>query len=155
MAPDQLTPHFSLREMVRTNHRTIDNSPGPDIVEHLRILCESFLEPLRGHFGPLWVTSGYRSHELNVAIGGAWDSAHLYGCAADLVPIEPGVRLDDMVAWVVFESKLPFDQVIREHASTDEWLHLGMLRPQHNNGVPRQQALVMRDGEYFPWRVGA
>lgn len=152
MAPDQLSPHFSLRELTRTTHRNIDNSPPADVLARLRILCSDFLEHLRSRFGPIVVTSGFRCRELNTAIGGATDSAHLYGCAADVVPADPNVSLEQMMHWVVHESNLSFDQVILEHSGNDDWLHLGMLRPFHNYGIPRKEALTMEDGKYDFWR---
>jgi zinc D-Ala-D-Ala carboxypeptidase len=46
------------------------------------------LEALRRSLGdkPLYVTSGFRSIACNRQVGGASDSQHLYGTAADLVP---------------------------------------------------------------------
>src|SRR5690606_26593295 len=45
------------------------------------------LEALRHALGdnPLIVTSGFRSRSCNSSVGGASDSQHLYGTAADLV----------------------------------------------------------------------
>ena len=44
------------------------------------------LEKVRAHIGKsVQVTSGYRCPEHNKAIGGAKDSDHLYGWAADIV----------------------------------------------------------------------
>jgi hypothetical protein len=145
-----LATHFTLGEMVATSHRTIDNNPPAEVIERLRVLCNDFLEPLRARFGSLNITSGFRCRNLNTVIGGASDSAHMYGCAADLVPLAPGASLDDMIAWVVRESGLPYDQVILEHSSTASWLHLGMLRPRHE-AQPRRQALTFDRGVYSQW----
>lgn len=41
---------------------------------------------------PLVVTSGYRSPDHNATVGGAEDSAHLYGWAADLRALSPWTR---------------------------------------------------------------
>jgi hypothetical protein len=131
--------------MVATNHRTISNIPPLDVVARLRILCTDFLEPIRYRFGPLRVSSGYRSPELNTAVGGSKSSAHTFGCAVDFVPVAQ-ISLDEIIKWII-ASKLPFDQVIDEATSTDKWIHLGMLRPGFQS-VPRKEALVMRNGKY-------
>lgn len=142
----KLSEHFTLREMTRTSHRRIDNTPSPDVVERLTQLCLFFLEPVRERFGPLWVTSGYRCKELNDAIGGSKTSAHIHGCAADLVPIRSRPTIE-IVDWVVDESGLDFDQIIDEYTSTSNWIHLGMMAP-FVSPKPRQQALTMRHGKY-------
>lgn len=141
-----LSRHFTLRELLITEHRDIDNTPPAAIVDRLRWLCNDFLEALRGRFGPLRVTSGYRCAALNTTIGGAPDSAHTYGCAADLQALD-GWTPEDMARWVALSSGLPFDQVIDEGNATAAWLHLGALRPYHEP-APRRQALRFRSGSY-------
>jgi hypothetical protein len=69
---------------------------------------------------PIIVNSGYRSAELNEAVGGAPRSAHLSGEAADItvgLPTE-NRRLFEMIAG----SGLVFDQLIDERGYG--WLHL-------------------------------
>jgi uncharacterized protein YcbK (DUF882 family) len=44
----------------------------------IRHLCASQLEPLRSHFGPVHIASGYRTLATNTEVGGAPDSRHLY-----------------------------------------------------------------------------
>jgi hypothetical protein len=142
----QLSPHFSLREMVVTAHRYIDNTPSPETVERLRELCGDYLEHIREQFGPLIITSGYRCPQLNTAIGGSKSSAHPYGCAGDFVP-RYQIPTAQIVNWVAAQSGLDFDQVIDEYSSTANWVHLGILRPIGGR-TPRKQALAMRDGKY-------
>ena len=144
----QLSDHFTLREMIRTSVRGIDNMPPPECMYTLTQLCNWVLEPIRTRFGALRVNSGYRCAELNTRIGGAKDSAHLYGCAADIEPIED-VQLSDIMRWLA-HSGVIFDQVIEEHAASSDWLHIGTLRPGHEP-MPRGQMLVMRDGAYSRW----
>jgi hypothetical protein len=146
----KLSPHFRLRELVRTSHRTIDNRPDDSIIARLGILCNEFLEPVRARFGPLWVTSGYRCDELNRKIRGSRWSAHLFGCAADFVPLHAGITTTEIVEWVVGHSDLGYDQVIDEHSSTADWVHLGMIRPGFED-CPRREALTMRLGKTMPF----
>src|SRR4029077_19829076 len=88
--PMQLSEHFTLAELTYSdtaNAQGIDNTPSTAIVDQLSDLCECTLEGIRDLLGrrPVTITSGYRCPELNAAVGGVSDSAHLYGCAADLV----------------------------------------------------------------------
>lgn len=145
----RLSPHFTLRELVTTSHRMIDNRPhDPDIVVRLRALCLNYLEPVRRIFGPLYVSSGYRCPALNGKIGGSKTSAHMFGCAADFVSAY-GTATTEIVRWIA-DSNLDFDQVIDEHSSTSDWVHLGMLRPIGRE-TPRREALTMRLGKYTPF----
>ena len=83
-----LSPHFTLGEFIRSGtaiRRSIDNVP-PDIIFIIRmmLLCENILEPLRKRFGAIPISSGYRCHLLNLAVGGAFGSQHELGEAADI-----------------------------------------------------------------------
>jgi hypothetical protein len=53
-----------------------------------------------------------------------------------------------MVKWIRDESGLNYDQVIDEYSSTANWLHIGMLRPNHEI-APRKQVLLFKEGKYF------
>lgn len=140
-----LSPHFTLDEMLRTSRDvdgdprtpyTVDNRPSEADRRHLLILCRDHLEAIREVWGPLRVTSGYRSPRLNEMVGGARDSAHRFGCAADLIPMRKGVTVEKVWRWLK-TSGLPFDQAIWEISkSGTHWLHYGIARPGY--GPPRR-----------------
>ena len=71
----KLSKNFSLKEMTKSQtalRRGIDNEPGDEEEANLQQLCEQVLQKVRDHFGkPVTVNSGYRSSELNKAIGGS------------------------------------------------------------------------------------
>src|SRR5262245_30603901 len=95
LTPGHLSRHFTLDEMVASEtaeSRGIDNSPTDEVTDQLKHLCRHTLEGVRDHCGDhsVYVSSGYRCPELNAAVGGASNSAHLYGCAADIVIPEFG-----------------------------------------------------------------
>lgn len=136
-----------MKELCTTTHRTINNFPPPEVIERLQKLCLEFLEPIRKQFGAIKVNSGYRCPELNKKIGGAKQSAHMYGCAADIDPLAVGVTTEQICKWVRDESGLNFDQVIDEYSSTANWVHIGMLRPGFNV-KPRKEALLFKSGKY-------
>ena len=121
----KLTTNFDLSEFTvsQTAARLgINNDPPPDIVVHLLELATA-LEKIRARLGqPIVISSGYRSPALNAAVGGAENSAHLYGWAADLTV--PGFGSSLTVCRAIASMPgLRFDQVIYEFGS---WCHLSV-----------------------------
>lgn len=51
----------------------------------------ALLQDIRNKFGPLKVTSAHRCVDYNKAIGGKENSYHLYGRAADIVPLNADI----------------------------------------------------------------
>jgi len=110
----KLTENFSLEEMTKSQtgaRKNIDNTPTPEVIDNLKKLCENVLEKVRAHFGrPVMVNSGFRGPKLNKVIGGARNSQHLTGQAADIEI--PG--LDNKVVFDWIKDNLDFDQLILE-----------------------------------------
>jgi len=130
-----LTPHFARWEFTISDtavRNGIVNEPSAEHWENLLALTETILEPVRLSCGPLHITSGYRSPELNGAIGGARGSQHMKGEAADLIPYKG--RLPDVFKRI-YASDLPFDQLIWEFGT---WVHVSHVR----EGAQRRQALI-------------
>ncbi|MBQ9654955.1 MAG: peptidase M15 [Prevotella sp.] len=131
---EKLSEHFTLREFVVSRTamvNNIDNTPTEEAVERLRQLCTHVLEPLRRRFGVIRVTSGYRCQELNRLVGGASNSQHLLGEAADLHvgSAETGRK---MFVWMVGHTD--FDQLLFEHAADGKarWLHVSYRADRPN-----------------------
>lgn len=82
----RLTSHFCLEEFLRSD--TMPNFAEQihvpeEVVNNLFLLASLGLEPIRARFGPVIITSGYRTSALNEKVGGSPNSRHLYGMAAD------------------------------------------------------------------------
>lgn len=77
----KLSPHFTIGEFVRKGVE-----PPAAVVKNLTRLAAA-LEEVRTLMGnkPITVNSGYRTPEHNKAVGGAPNSYHLKGMAADIV----------------------------------------------------------------------
>lgn len=92
------------------------------------------MQPLRNNLGcPIVITSGFRCAVLNKRVGGASNSQHLYGQAADL--IVPQKNLKDVFNYI--KSHLPYDQLLYEYNKTDKWIHVSYRADGHN----RKQAI--------------
>ena len=82
------------------------------------------LEPVREHFGPVHINSGFRCPDLNKAVGGTSTSQHCLGQAADIEVA--GVANGDLAAWIA--ANLDFDQVIlecyRKGQPNSGWVHV-------------------------------
>jgi hypothetical protein len=125
-----LSKNFTLAEMTKSQEalrRGIDNTPDPFIQKNLQLLCENVLQPIRDHFGPVNVSSGYRSKALNDAVNGSKVSDHMAGCAAD---IEVSVSNLELAKWIA--ENLSFTQLILEFYSTTDpragWVHVSYVK---------------------------
>jgi hypothetical protein len=117
----KLTEHFSLEELTRTDHRSLDNSPDPVALANLHRLA-AFLEQVREVLGNkvVVINSAYRSAAVNDAVGSKDTSQHRLGCAADIRV--PGMTPDAVVR-AVMASGLAYDQLIKEF---DSWTHISI-----------------------------
>lgn len=135
----RLAEHFTLREMIQSGTARrlgIDNIPDEQAVAHLRQLCQEVLEPLRRQFGMIRISSGYRCRELNDAVGGATNSQHLRGQAADIhcSSLSEARRKYDYI-----RRNLPFDQLLLEQRLINGccWLHVSYVSQQLNRHTAR------------------
>jgi hypothetical protein len=120
----RLSANFTLEEFLvsqTAERHGIDMTPPPQVVSNLQKLCEVCLQPLRAAVQrPIFISSGYRSPDLNSLIGGSKTSAHMAGNAADF-------RVAGMTPFqtceLIVEMGLPYDQVIHEFG---RWVHLGV-----------------------------
>lgn len=63
----------------------VNEYPNLEYRLNVEDLVRNVLDKLRAEIGlPITVTSGYRCPRLNVAVGGACNSLHMYGKAADI-----------------------------------------------------------------------
>ena len=130
-----MTPHFSLAELTRTDHRSLDNSPDPAALANLHRLA-AFLEQVREALGNrvVVINSAYRSKAVNDAVGSKDTSQHRLGCAADIRV--PGMTPDAVVR-AVMASGLAYDQLIKEF---DSWTHISIPALP---AEPRHMALII------------
>lgn len=111
--------HFTFKEFTQSataERLGIDNQPEhhneQDVYARIELLVAKLLDPLRDYVAePIYVNSGYRSQELNKAVGGVHDSQHRKGQAADIrIGSITGRLLADLF-WEI-EERFDFDQMI-------------------------------------------
>jgi len=138
-----MTPHFTLAEFIDSptaRTKGIDNTPTGAELSNLMRLANALERVREAIERPIIVTSGFRSPELNRAVGGARQSAHLQGLAADVQVSGMTTRQLAIMAAKVLEGEA--DQVIDEYG---RWVHIAIASPK---GRPRGHLLqATRDGD--------
>ena len=112
----------------------INNTPDEWVTENLRQVAINIFQPLRDNFGcPIYVSSGYRSEELNVAIGGSSRSQHVEGRALDLDADVYG-RCTNAQIFNWIKDNLEFDQLIWEFGDENnpDWVHVSYIYDGNN-----------------------
>ena len=123
----RLSKNFTLQEFTKSQvaeRRGIDNLPGEIHLERAKELFENIVQKVRDNFGVTIINSGYRSGDLNYAIGGSNTSQHCRGQAVDIEC--PGTPNYDVAKWI--EDNLEFDQLILEFYTSgipdSGWVHV-------------------------------
>ena len=131
----KLSKNFTLQELIKSNTALrlgIDNTPSKEGIMNLTILATSVLQLLRDRIGALRITSGYRSPELNTAIGGSNKSQHTKCEAVDIQYVKRG-RMDNLLIYqALIDLDIDFDQCILEFGDSTKtsdptspaWIHL-------------------------------
>jgi zinc D-Ala-D-Ala carboxypeptidase len=137
----QLTPHFTLEEFTDSQTAArmgLNNVPSSTSIErgNLQRTAET-MEKVRALLGdkPVLISSGYRSPQVNAAVGGSKSSAHISGLAADFSCPGFGTPKHICKHLHAHMKALRIDQLIHEY---DTWVHLGL-----SAGEPRNQALTI------------
>lgn len=139
---------FSRKEFLKSQTATrlnINNEPTSQEVEENLVELAHFLQAIRdtmkdvyGCEIPIIVSSGFRSHALNIAIGGSKKSAHSHGLAADIKAV--GIEADELCRFIhKYFKDADFDQCIDEFG---DWTHIAIRRPVTNE--VRRQFLLAR-----------
>ena len=139
----KLSEHFVLGEMTRSSYPEVYNIPSHEAIANLKRVC-GWLEVLRertspdpskgGVPNPIIINSGYRSPQLNKKVGGAPNSNHLTGCAADIrvTGMEQLIRYAAILLDYADETGKEFDELLIEKNRFGAfWLHFA-VKPKGN-----------------------
>ena len=134
-----LSEHMTLAELCKTN-TGIENVPNEAQVENLKRVCR-WLERLRKRWNdkygdgddPIIINSGFRSAEVNKAVGGVPTSNHLTGCAVDIrcIGMEQALRYAAILLDISDMSREDFDELLIEQKRSVIWIHFA-VRPSGN-----------------------
>jgi uncharacterized protein YcbK (DUF882 family) len=131
----KISNNFSMGEFsasATAKAQKINNDIPASIHPAIVALVKNILQPLRTETGwAINITSGYRSAELNKAVGGVETSQHRTGEAADIVATSTGGRVPVIdMARMAKKLNLSFDQMILYPT----FLHLSYTTKRSNRG---------------------
>ena len=135
----KLSENLSLAECTKSltaKRLGINNEPDEWVTENLRQVAVNVFQPVRDCLGvPIHVSSGYRSAELNKAIGGSVRSQHVEGRALDLDADVFGGCTNSEIFECIREN-VKFDQLIWEFGDQDspDWAHVSFVYDGLNRG---------------------
>lgn len=139
----KISEHLDLSELIRSEsakRRGIKNMPTEAHIANLKLLAEKVFEPIRNNFRcPIHISSGYRSAELNKAVGGATTSQHSSGEAIDIDMDGSPNGVTNKMVFDYIKKYLEFDQLIWEFGSAEnpDWVHVSY----ESTGKQRKQVL--------------
>jgi len=140
----RLSKNLTLQEVIKSQQAInlgIKNTPTEEHINNLKQIATHVFQPLRDHFDvPIYVSSGYRSEELNKAIKGAKRSEHMHGMALDLdADVFGRITNKDIFEYIL--NNLDFNQLIWEFGDdkSPDWVHVS-----YNPKVNRKHVLRAR-----------
>jgi len=142
----RLSKNFTLSEVTRSNTARrlgIDNTPKNHHLKSMQRLITNLIQPMRDELGPIRITSGYRSPELNRAIGGSKKSQHSKAEAVDIQFWSEGQMKNQVIYDWVLNSGIEFDQMINEFDFA--WIHISLK--EKNNRKEVLEAYKDKDGD--------
>lgn len=141
----QFSEHFERSEF------ELDGPMPEDCVLSYEFLCENILESIRFNFNePMDITSGYRDSSANSAAHGVLHSEHeatADWAAADFQIVSLKFNMRPVFDWIR-NSKLPFHQVILEHGTNTDVIHVSW-----NRTANARQALEGAEHNLSPYKA--
>ncbi len=155
-----LTEHFRMAEFLPDAHA---GDVPPDVEGSLTVLCVRLLEPARVALGfPFRITSGWRPSAYNARIGGAKNSDHVFGRAADVQGMDgPDMDPERTIAifdWLRENGGLHLGQLILEDHRISSgnpgklWVHVASASKRHpGHSDPARILVSPAAGVYEKW----
>lgn len=138
--PTQITPHFSYRELTRSEtarRHGVSNTPSQADLANITYTANQ-LEKVRAYLNDKYqkpiaiiVTSCFRSEKVNKLVGGSKTSAHRFGLAADCDATGFTSRaFAEEIIEMRDKGLIAFDQLILEFPERGDgaWVHIGFKK---------------------------
>lgn len=132
MMETNLSEHLTIREVLHSDTAIrlgiANDFDTEEHFENMKLLATHVFEPARKFINePIYVTSGYRSKELNKAVGGVAGSHHTTGNALD---ISLKNKKDNWKLFGFIRHRLLFDQLIWEKGNdkSPQWIHISLKK---------------------------
>lgn len=135
----QLSKNLSLAEVIRSEsakRKGISNTPNEEHLKQLTLLAQYVFQPIRDHFlVPIHISSGYRSPELNKAVGGSSTSQHSKGQAIDID--NDNSKITNKQIFEFIKNNLDFDQLIWEfgNEANPDWVHVSYVKGKNRKQI--------------------
>ena len=153
----KLSQNLSLNEVTKSDtamRRGIDNTPSEEHLKNLKYLAEKVFQPIREHFGvPIYISSGYRSPELNEVIGGSPRSFHSHGMALDLDQDGRNKGVSNADVFYFIKDNLPFTELIWEFGDENNpnWVHVAIAPGREDEKKIKIAERINNKTTYSTW----
>jgi len=155
----KISQYVSYAEAIKSQtaeRKNIVNTPSTEALENMKYVAKNVFDKVRRHLGvPLFVSSFYRSPQLNKAIGGSPTSQHCKGEAIDIDHPKLNKKVFDYI-----RKNLTFDQLIGEAPDEDGnfgWVHVSLKREGNNRGEVLVAEFINGKAKYIKyedWKHG-
>lgn len=127
----QITKNFSIEEFTKSStadRLNIDNTPTDTELFYLNELAHT-LQKIRDEYQkPIIIDSAFRCEALNKVVGGAKNSDHKYGAAADIHSLSDSIQ-DNKELWNVILDMVQRDQIVLRQIINEynyNWIHISI-----------------------------
>lgn len=171
----KLSPHFSLKEMTQNEFATrhnLDNTPDENVLKNLKFSCErmeqirAFASAKLGRETPIVVYSGFRSLDVNRALGSDDNSAHIQGLAVDFgISGCTAAQTVELLEEMKHLNLISYTYLTAQQRSgtVGEWVHIDFADVSQDENLPDIQTVEITPTqpeknpadwitEHFSWR---
>jgi len=156
----RLSENLDLSEMIKSDtaiRHGIKNYPTDGHLGNMIMWAENIFQPIRDYFGePIFISSGYRSRELNNLISGSLQSQHCVGQAGDIDQDHRMTTVSNADVFNFILNYLDYDQLILEYPDeydNPSWVHVSYVSEEKNRNQPLVAVKEDKITKYYLYNV--